>query len=405
MTLEEITFPVIKVNQPVGDFFLGTISPRELAAISYSDVRRIEGEQREVEKYLGIQRDLDKSRVKKIKQYIQSPDASFPTGIVLAIDQKCAEYDQENGKLIIKPYTPPAVENEEEEEEQAKPITLDKIAKVLDGQHRIAAFLDDKHQYDTSLDITTDFELNIVVFIGLDIDEQANIFATINLAQTKVNRSLVYDLEGLSKTRSPFRTCHKIAVTLDTAVQSPLYKRIKRLGVKTKGRDTAEPLTQAVFVESLIGLISPDPFADRTTYMKNKTPKKSDSIELKKFPFRNMFIEEKDDDIAIILYNYFSSVRNLWPTAWNGIQTQGNILPRSNAFKALMRFLKVSYLSIVDENIGNIPTIEQFQSVFSNLQVEDNEFTSGNFKPGSGGESAFFKLLTGKVTINDLKEQ
>ncbi len=280
-----------------------------------------------------------------------------PTGVVLAVDQNCAEFDL-NGEMILKPYEADFSEDS---------ISLDKVAKVLDGQHRIAAFLNEAGNYDETLSNSfSDFQFNVVIFIGLDIDEQANIFATVNLAQTKVSRSLVYDLEGLSKTRSPFKTCHQIAVALDGAdTKSPLYHRIKRLGVKTKGREESEPLTQAVFVESLIKLLSPQPFADRTLYMKGKKPKFVSNTELQKFPFRNLFIAEKDNDIAIILFNYFTSIQNKWPTAWQGIQQQGNILPRSNAFKAFMRYLKIAYQRIVHTEFGRIPDVEEFAAIFN----------------------------------------
>ena len=296
MNSNPIKLQVIKISQPLGEFFIGNIKARDLVKISYADVRRIEGEEREVERYLGIQRPLDKSRVTKIRKYLESPDAAFPTGVVLAIEQNCVEFDQ-NGVLIIKPYQADLSEDS---------ITIDKVAKVLDGQHRIAAFINEAGNYDETLNnLFSDFEFNVVVFVGIDIDEQANIFATVNLAQTKVSRSLVYDLEGLAKTRSPFKTCHQIAVALDSAdSRSPLYHRIKRLGLKTKGREESEPLTQAVFVESLIKLISADPFADRTLYMKGKTPKYISQSELIKLPFRNMFIAEKDNNIALILYNF-----------------------------------------------------------------------------------------------------
>ncbi|HTI61202.1 DGQHR domain-containing protein [Mucilaginibacter sp.] len=395
MTTNQITLPVIKVSQPLGDFFIGNISAKDLIKISYADVRRIED--RDIERYLGIQRPLDKGRVAEIRRYLDAPDAAFPTGVVLAIDQNCAEFGND-GALTLKPFT---------SEFEGESISVDKIAKILDGQHRIAAFINDAGSYDRTLDnVFLDFQLNVVIFIGLDIDEQANIFATVNLAQTKVSRSLVYDLEGLAKVRSPFKTCHQIAVALDSAdKRSPLYHRIKRLGVKTKGREASEPLTQAAFVESLIKLISPDPFSDRTTYLKGKKPEFASNAELFKNPFRNLFISERDNDIALILFNYFTSIQNKWPVAWTNIQQEGNILPRSNAFKAFMRYLKLAYIRIVQTEIGRIASIEEFASIFENLNVSDADFTSGNFKPGSGGESAFYKLLTGEKTIHDLKDE
>lgn len=395
--MESKQLKVLKVHQPQGEFFIGTISAQDLVDITYSDIRRINNEDRDVEKYLGIQRPLDKSRVAKIKQYIQSPDASFPTGIVLSIDPKCADFDPENSFLTLREFVSEFVEDQNEN------INLQKIAKVLDGQHRIEAFMNAQGNFDFTLDIKI-FELNVVIFIGLDIDEQANIFATINLAQTKVNKSLVYDLEGLSKVRSPFRTGHKIAVALDTADESsPLYRRIKRLGVKTHGRENSEPLTQAVFVESLMKLITPDPFDDRMQVLKGKKLKKVDQETLKKYPFRNLFIEDKDNDIALIIFNYFKSIEKKWPIAWNEVDTIGNILPKSNAFKAFMRYLKTLYLSIVGNEVGRVVSIEEFSTHFDSYIINDQDFTSGNFLPGSGGESAFYKILTKQLQISDLK--
>lgn len=396
MSNTEIVLPVIEVTQRIGTFYIASISAIQLVQLAYADVRRIE--ERDVEKYLGIQRPLDSKRVKQIKKYLTSPDAAFPTGIVLSVDQKCTEFDK-SGNLILKPFV-----NEFDDDSE---IPLNKIAKILDGQHRIAAFVDETGNFDELLwnDLGGDFQFNVNIFVGIDIDEQANIFATVNLAQTKVNRSLVYDLEGLSQTRSPFRTCHQIAVALDTAdSKSPLFERIKRLGVKTKGRESSEPLTQAVFVEALVKLISPDPFGDRILYLKGKEPKLATNNELLKYPFRNLFINKKDTEIALILFNYFSAVSKVWSSAWANKDLEGNILPRSNAFKALMRFLKKAYLEIVGiDKIGQIPSINQFMEVFSTIQATDEDFTSGNFKPGSGGESAFYKLLIGDTTIQELK--
>ena len=85
------------------------------------------------------------------------------------------------------------------------------------------------------------FEVNVAIFIGVDIADQAAIFSTVNLAQTKVNRSLVYDLFEYSKTRSPEKTCHDVAVLLDRVPESPFFEKIKRLGVATEGRFGERP--------------------------------------------------------------------------------------------------------------------------------------------------------------------
>ena len=73
-------------------------------------------------------------------------------------------------------------------------------------------------------------ELNDRFFIDIDEEYQANIFSTINKAQTKVNKSHVYDLYTFSKTRSPQRTVHNICKLLNEEENSPFYHLIKRLG-------------------------------------------------------------------------------------------------------------------------------------------------------------------------------
>src|SRR5690606_29998782 len=119
-------------------------------------------------------------RVKEIRQYItQSPDATFPTAVILAVDERCVEYDADKNILALYPYF---------DENGEGSIPVNKIAKVLDGQHRIAGFFDGVGD-NRSFDFEKDFSINVSIFVGIDLPEQAKIFATVNLAQTKVNRS------------------------------------------------------------------------------------------------------------------------------------------------------------------------------------------------------------------------
>src|SRR6185437_15545953 len=115
------------------------------------------------------------------------------------------------------------------------------------------------------------------------------IFATVNLEQTKVHKSLVYDLFSLARTRSPQKTCHNIAVALDRDRNSALHKRIKRLGFATEGR-VFEPITQSTFVESLMPYLSSQPKKDRDALLRGKDLPKEFGDDLYKMPFRNLFI-------------------------------------------------------------------------------------------------------------------
>lgn len=394
---KELSLSVLKVEQPIGTFYIASIKAKDLVAISYSDVRRLTEDQRDLEKYLGIQRPVSPKRIKDIKKYIQGSDATFPTSVILAVDERCAEFESKDeyvGKLTLKAFS-----SYDEKEEGSVPYG--KIAKVIDGQHRIAAFMDDDHnlcfEYEES-----DFDINVSIFIGADVSEQANIFATVNLAQTKVNKSLVYDLTELANTSSPYKTCHNVAVALDEEPSSPLFKRIKRLGTATPGR-TNEPLTQASFVESLVKFISPDPVQDRNDLLANRKLKSVSGSELVRFPFRNMFILDKEVDIAEILYNYFSAIESKWPESWSAIDKTGNLLPRSNAFKAFMIYLREDvYPKLVVDDFGRVPSTEEFIHSLEHIDMQDEDFTIRNFAPGSGGQSMFLKMLRGKITLVDM---
>lgn len=400
-----IPLKVLKVRQPIGDFYVASIPAIELVKISSADVRRME--ERDVEKYLGIQRELSISRTKEIQSYVRRSDATFPTSIILAVSDKCAEYDEQSSTLTLKEFFAESGSDE-------KDILLPDIAQILDGQHRIAGFYDlverrsDLKKLSYARDLNgLEFDLNISIFIGADIAEQGNIFATVNFTQTKVNKSLVYDLMALAEHRSPQKTCHNIAVALDDPKQihSPFRERIKRLGVATKGR-TLEPLTQANFVESLLGLISENPAEDRENLKLGRLPELADRQTLKKYPFRNLFLNKKDLEIYEIVFNFFSAIAQKWPDSWNDLRNRGNILPRSNAFKAFMKYLKThAYPQLVGKDFERVPTIQEFYSTLSNMNLEDKDFTRRNFVPGGGGQTMFYKVLTGEISAEELFEE
>lgn len=366
-TTRSVSFQALKIRQPIGEFYVGVISSCDLVNISYADIRQMENE---LDKYLGIQRKLDPKRVKNLKTYVTTLDATFPTSIILAVEQQCALWDEDRSFLTLT---------------ATDEIAFDEIAKILDGQHRIEGLRD----YDKD-----DFQINVAIFIDADIADQANIFATVNLAQTKVNKSLVYDLYDYAKSRSPQKTAHDVSVSLDQFKSSPFYKRIKRLGFATSGRGQfQETLTQATVVESIINLISNNPMRDRDELLRGRKLIKVDHDSLKKLPFRNLFIDGNDVLITKILLSYFSVVRDKWPNAWKGTES-GQILPKTNGFKALMRFFPIVYVYLTGESgIGSFVSGDMFKSIFDRITLADSDFNTDNFKPGSTGEGYLYRLL------------
>jgi len=352
-----IKFNCIEVAQPIGTFYIGAINYRDLIKISYSDVRRIE--RRAVEEYLGIERPLSSGRVAELKQYANTIDATFPTSVILAINPEKAQYDLKSGIMSV---------TDEED-----------VAKIIDGQHRIAGL--QAYAGET-------FQVNATIFVDMDMEDQAMVFATINLKQTKVSKSLAYDLYEYANARSPQKTCHNIAKLLNTRAGSPFRNKIKILGVATGKPE--ETLTQATFVDRLMKHISGEPMRDRDTIKRGNELKKVDGREAERFIFRNLFIENKDAIIAKIVWNYFEAVADRWPDAW-GVPERGNILCRTTGFGALMRFLHDAYPRLAKANL--VVESSAFKSLFQMVPLNNNSFTAERFLPGSSGEAELYRVL------------
>ena len=269
----------------------------------------------------------------------------------------------------------------------------DNVAKVLDGQHRIAGLAHFKGRW---------FQLNVTVFVGMELEDQAIVFATINHTQTKVSKSLVADLFDFAKHRSPQKTAHNIARALNEKEGSPFKDKIKVLG--TADDKEKETITQATFVESLLKFITKDKAHDRDVYKRGKRPETYYGDDLRNRFFRNLFVQEDDASIAKILWNYFKAVQKKWPHAWNEV-TPELVLNRSTGFIALMKFLKDAYLSLHGESIGQIPEQAEFDKIFAKVSISDEDINRTTYLPGSGGQAQFYKDLLAKSGLSNLNNK
>lgn len=434
---EKLEIPVIKVSQRIGDYYIGSVKAKDLLNITYVDRMRLKLGEDELVSYLGIQRSLKTERLKSIARYIKNIDSTFPTSILLSITEDCAEL-QTDGNLILKlsPLSETEITNRinlgilepknifGKESIEIQSLRYSGIAKVIDGQHRLAgiAYAIDEIKNKSQLTLFDDessvellnalenFEFNVSFFIGYDIHTQAKMFGVVNLQQTKVNKSIVYNLEEYAETRSPQSVCHNIAKILDTESNSPFYKKIKMLGCKTIGRINDEPLTQATFVESLLQLISKDPESERdmlkrkNIYGKTRYLEHSET-EKQKYVFRDFFENKLDGELLDVIWNYFTAIKNRWPEAWE--DTQSSLLPKNNCFRALIRFLRDKYPDIATKANKKIPFVEEFENLFQNFEISDVDFDSskGIFPRGDGGMSKFYKYLSGKITYAELKQE
>lgn len=315
MAAEALELFLRRVTQPIGVFYVGVLPASTLRRNAQPETRKLLDSQ---ENSAGIQRVLSEERVKEIRQYLRTADASFPNSIILSLDPN---------RLLEGPDSLTVGERD---------IGLVRLVvqqnaeafSVIDGQHRLKGFDDETEK---------DFELIVAIFIGLDEEDKAYLFSTINSKQTKVNKSLVYDLFDVAERRSPQRSAHDIAKLLNSDPNSPFYRRIKLLGTNPKFESEVlyrANLSQGTFVERLLSLITRDAAIDRDVIRRGGELDRAQNDT--KLVFRPMWIEDRDNVILKVLFNYFTAVAEEFPTEWRDGTCP---LAKTIGFGALMSLL------------------------------------------------------------------
>jgi len=274
-------------------------------------------------------------------EYCNDPDATFPTPIILSIDLKNDNIANINRSKIDDEI----VEFNYNDEEV--------FAEILDGQHRVEGIKRSKSK---------DFELPIVIMFDLTEEEKAYVFSTINSNQTKVDKSLIYDLFELSTKRSPYKTCHEIARIMNSSPKSPFYRKLKMLGKKASDK---ESLSQGTFVTYLCSLISKEPKDDMIKLKNEKLINYDDN-----YPLRKYFIDNQDEIILKILENYFIAVQEVFKEEWENPDKY--ILSKTLGYGALIKAFKKIY---TEGKMNKDLTKEYFAKKFINSKrfLMDNE--------------------------------
>lgn len=378
---EAIGLPVIRVVQPIGEIYVGRISSKNLWEIAEYDMREIRQKEDGIYLATGIQRQLNEKRVSEIATYVKTVDATFPTAVVLAISSDCVKFegDGDSGCLYMTLASEPSEQSDGE-----GLFAYRRIARVIDGQHRIEGLKRAQ---------VTEFDVNVAIFVDADIEDQARVFATVNLAQTKVSKSLVYDLFSYSTTLSPEKLAHTVCISLDQTEGSPFYHRIKRLGTATPGRLHQEPLSQATVVEGLLSHIVANKeqlINDRDSARRGRNFPTPTADISRRLPLRIFFVESREVDAAELIWNYFEAVSTVWPTDWR-ISGVGNILPRTNGYRALMRFFRDAYNHVADP--GEVVSPDHFVKIFERVKYLEGTFHTDNYPPGTSGEARLYSDL------------
>lgn len=344
---------LFEVTQPIGTFYYGKMNSNDLLKFSFPSQRNYEG---------GVQRRLRQERLKDIAFYCEDPDATFPTPIILSID-----VDSDVGLKRVKDYI---------FEFELDFDNNDLKAEILDGQHRLNGIKQSGKN----------FELPIVIMFNLTNEEKAYVFSTINSNQQKVDKSLIYDLFDLSKTRSPYKTCHELARLFNLKENSPFFGRLKML---EKRDNKMQSLSQGTFVRYVSTLISDNPQKDYID-IKNNIKLQNDKPSC---PLRYYFVTNQDEVIYLILSNCFTALKNVFPDEWD--DPDSYILTKTVGFGAVIKFLKRRLTDIIsNEKDLSISFFENVFELFKKILVDKGvHLTSDFFISGESSENELEKLI------------
>ncbi|SKA13776.1 DNA phosphorothioation-associated DGQHR protein 1 [Chitinophaga eiseniae] len=382
-----LEIPALKVQQPLGDFYVMTMSAEQLLSVSFSEPMAY---QDEFGKVKGSQRAKDEKRLKEIAKYIDSVEMAFPNSIILAAN-----------------YTPTGVVSKDESERwkviEDKECSIYKIiiprqtklAAIIDGQHRLNAF-----EFVVNRERVDLLQLVCSVYFDLPNSYQAFLFATINSNQKKVDRSLALEQFGFNVDDEPEKawTPEKFAVFISRKLnidegKSPFYKHIKVAPLNAEnlfedGVQSNWVVSTATIVDGITSLISTNVKRDRVEmqqkhFFSGRNREMLTGFKSDTSPLRSYFIELKDQVIYDTIINYFSAVKDL---LWNTASEKSYII-RTVGIQASFDILKLilkSKTSIEPDKIG-------FNSYI--LKIQNIDFSDTFFQASGIGRSRIRNII------------
>ncbi|VGL58249.1 DGQHR domain-containing protein [Klebsiella pneumoniae] len=346
--------PSLRVKQPFGDFYVFSIPAKLLVKVCYSFAAKYGDEA-----LTGVQRGINKERVKAISNFFSTKNAMFPTSVILS-----ADLDSE-GKRPKKPWF---IDNSS----NLVIPTDDENASIVDGQHRIEGLK--KAIQDGTLD--DDFDILCAVYFELPAPKQAEVFATINFNQQKVDKSLAYQLFGydLDAEDSKYWSPDTLAIYLTRLLEQEdksVFKGHIDFGMKKIiPRDESEELqsdslkepkedwtvSTSTIVQGITSLISTNVTGDRYYLHQKRLFKKDRAIlndKKSNAPFRKQYIEYKDGQLYDILIGYFSLCKaKFWDNNKIGFMTKTiAIQALFDLLKLIMKDLNSLQKELSEENI------------------------------------------------------
>jgi DNA phosphorothioation-associated DGQHR protein 1 len=393
-----VQFPIevkaLRVDQPLGKYYVAVLPANVLLEVAFSDVlsARIgqDGRSYELE---GTQRLVQKQRLQSITDYINRTDAAFPNSVIVAAnfrqeDGLIEDDDSDSAEETITQNRSWTVEERDDGCCVLRIPTSSKLAAIIDGQHRLYAFTNARSER---------LEMNLVCSIFLDLPRpyQAQLFATINSTQKRVDKSLTYELFGynIDEEEERFWSPDKLAVfltrRLGTDVESPLKGKIviapKKDDALTRlGQDASWKVSTAVIVEGIMRLYTSNPKKDTTNLLDGKRKERPALRDMRKdmSPLRTAYLGIQDKVIYTMTLNFLIACEQIF---WSRARPNSYI-SKTVGVQALFDILrKIAGESYETQNISTKYFIDRFGS------AQDIDFSTEAYRNASGSGRTLIK--------------
>ncbi|MBI3649438.1 MAG: DGQHR domain-containing protein [Acidobacteria bacterium] len=355
----------LRIEQPLGVFYVTKIRADILLQVTFTDTFRVEDEE-----LRGSQREEKIVRLREIARFIETSEAAFPNSVILA-----ANYNS-SGMLVEDEAIRWRVETNNGDDCLRLIIpTRNKLASIIDGQHRLRGFLH------ATKNIS--MELLCAVYFDLPNPYQAQIFATINFNQKRVDKSLAYQLFGFNveeepaQSWSPEKTAVFLSRKLNTEEDSPFYQRIK-IAAKNEEMLFKEKLdidwkvSTAVVVDGIMRLFSANPQKDRDRMYAKKIYEGRDRsiLEDDGTPLRRLYLQTNDKAIYTAVKNYFIAVKEvLWSSA-----SKDSYIKKTVGIQALFDILRLLLKDFEQKKDIRVEFFRAFLEKARHIDFADNFF-------------------------------
>lgn len=390
------TAKALRVEQPLGTYYATVLPAELLLEVCFSDrLRARRSDSRSGYVLEGTQRLLDEKRLGAIGEFISRRDSAFPNSIILAANSRASD-----GLLEENEVSRWKIERNEDCGDYTLIIpSAEKLAAIIDGQHRLFSF--------AYTDEPVPMSLVCSLFFDLPKPYQAQLFATINSTQKPVDKSQTYELFGynISEETESLWSPEKLAVffarRLNTETGSPLAGRIA-IAPETDGELTLKAadegwrISMATAVEGILRLISNNPKQDANELLDVESKPRSalaNSRRKDRSPLRKLYVEGNDKLLFAIVLNYLKVCNRLF---WEHAQA-GSFITKTVGVQALFDILRSLAERVIVEKDASTGFFEKILTPSANV-----DFSAPEFRNASGsGRTAIRKAIMDRIGLTN----